>query len=150
MPVPLQSRVVTDPDGDRWRVSVRWTPWWPRRRKDDWIDPNSLGDTLFLGADDAAGCLFSIAVVLVVVSVVVFLPVALFLLEVALLVVLAVPLVTVLALVGATAWRIEVELEDPVEQKRSLLQYHRGLRAADAAIQDLADRIERGTLTLEK
>ena len=65
-------------------------------------------------------------------------------LEAALLVAAVVPFVAALAMLGVTSWRIEVEHDATSERVR--LQHHRGVRAANAAIEDLARRIELGDL----
>jgi hypothetical protein len=36
----LQTRHVTDPEGTRYRISIRWPPWKPRRRI---VDEDGLG-----------------------------------------------------------------------------------------------------------
>jgi hypothetical protein len=148
--LPLQSRIVTDPDGVRWRVSVRWTPWWPRRRftTGDWTPDPLLLD--IGGADEALGCLIPFIIAFLVLAVIALLPVLVFVFEVALLLAAAIPLVLLLALAGIASWRIEVELEGAYEQKRWLLEQHRGIRAADDAIYNLANRIQSGDLRLRQ
>lgn len=151
MRLPLQSRIVTAPDGARWRVSVRWMPWTPRQRmrirsgEDSW----SALDVATFAADDVAGCAVGLLVAVVVLLLVVALPIVLLVLEVAVLVALAIPAAVLLALVGITRWQVEVESERLHEPRRWLVEYHRGTRAADAAIADIAGRIERGLLRLD-
>lgn len=151
MRLPLQSRIVTAPDGARWRVSVRWMPWTPRTRV-RWRSGDGAWDGLDVAsfaADDAAGCAIGLAVAVVVLLLVVALPIVLLVLEVAVLVALAIPLVVLLALVGITSWQVEVESERLHDPRRYLVESHRGTRAADAAIADIATRIERGLLRLD-
>lgn len=51
------AKVVTAPDGVRWRVGRRWLPWRFRRRKFDLADMPWTLDGPIAMADDAAGCL---------------------------------------------------------------------------------------------
>lgn len=150
MRVPLQSRIVTAPDGSRWRVSVRWMPWTPRQRMRmrDGGDSWSALDVASFAADDVAGCAVGIVIAVAVLLLVVALPILLLVLEVALLVALAIPVAVLLGIVGITSWQVEVESESERlhESRRYLVEHHRGTRAADEAITDLAQRIERGLL----
>jgi hypothetical protein len=155
MRVPLQSRIVTDPQGVRWRVSVRWTPWWPRLRFRSDGAQDTASDAAWLmpdgvGVDLLDGCLAMFAIFLVLVVLIAVLPFLLFAFEVALLIAVGVPVVLLLAAAGVTSWRIEVEHEGAHTNKRRILETHRGLLAADAAIYNLANQIQSGDLPLPR
>lgn len=148
MRLPLQSRIVTAPDGSRWRVSVRWMPWTPKRRLRRRNADGSLDalDLASVAPDDLAGCAIAITIVVMLALVVVALPIVLMALEVAMLVALAVPIAVLLGIVGITSWQVEVETGRLHDSRRYVVEHHRGTRAADHAIADLAQRIERGLL----
>ncbi|HVF73499.1 MAG TPA: hypothetical protein VM938_00515 [Acidimicrobiales bacterium] len=83
------AKVVTAPDGTRWRVGRRWLPWQFRRRSLDLADWPWLMDSPVAMADDVIGCLAGgfLALLATVLFFVVILPVVVAAVEAALLVV---------------------------------------------------------------
>ena len=151
MRLPLQSRIVTDPQGVRWRVSVRWTPWWPRMRfgrgsSERAVDNGWWVPDLPVDPDLDAGCLVFFVVLFLVIFVVAVLPFLVFAFEVALLIAVAVPLALLLGFLGIARFHIEVEREGAYGDKRVLLERHRGFMTADAAIEQLAQALRSGQL----
>jgi hypothetical protein len=152
--LPLQSRIVTDPRGVRWRVSVRWTPWWPRMRfgggsSDGAVDGGWWIPDVPIDADLDGGCLVFFVVVILIVVIVAVLPFLVFAFEIALLVAVAVPLALLLGFLGVAKFHIEVEREGAHGDKRVLLERHRGFMTADAAIDNLAQHLQSGQLRLD-
>jgi hypothetical protein len=140
----LQTRTVTDPEGTRWRISIRWLPWKLRRRSvgEDGVD---LAGDAGIGSDDLVGGIVAFLVVLVLV--VVALPLLVFGIELlALLVVLLLGLL--LAAVGVRRLTVEVERVADGRAVRVLERRCRGLAATRRTMRELAEAAERGELPL--
>ena len=139
----LRSRVVTDPSGTRWRVSVRWMPW-QRRLRGEAFDgmPDPTG---FDGAD-VEGCAPFVLILLLIV----LMPVLLGLGEVVLLFLVALPLSIVAAIVGLRRWTVEVQFEDGrlhpglVRGTHVSVTSHRGVRRTQQELDNVAARIAGG------
>ena len=147
MRLPLRTRFAVDPAGTRWRVSIRWLPWTPRSRGPD-VGTFDILDASAFGDELGVGCV----VALVVGAIVLVLPLALFLLELFVFAFVFVVVVLGMGALGLRRWTVEVEgvavrdaddIAQPTVVRRSLAR-HRGIAAADLAIQATATAIERG------
>jgi len=137
----MRSRTVQHPDGETFRVSLRWMPWRPRLRTG--FGPGRKvargTDDLFLWSD--LGCFIWVALALVLV---VLVPVLSLALELVVVLAILFPLSIVVSVIGLRRFEVEVETTKLEDERRLFVTHARGVPGASREIDRLASAIAAG------
>lgn len=138
----MRSRTVRHPDGETFRVSLRWMPWRPRIRRGFREGADVAGTTSrFAFEFDMVGCAFWLALVMLLV---VLVPLLSLVLELVVVIAILFPLSIAVSVLGLRPFEVEVEAIARQEERRLFVTQARGVPGASREIDRLSSAIRAG------